>query len=233
LHSFVVGPWNRADANFSKFSLAFGPSLYHVAFREKLLMAKYRTPKHVRDGRREGKLSTKEKKRASTQRWNSVMGFGKRSLSALSVILSIFGLWTLIAYFLPQVSVNATDPLSDDPFSAPFIVENSGNFPLSSVQASCEITKMRSAGNVEENNATITNYMIPIPNLKSKDKSSVFCKNNLMRWTPPISADAIVQISYHPVLTPWVVRKLRFRFRTVQSSDSKVHWIPLSLSDPN
>ena len=147
--------------------------------------------------------------------------------------MTILGIWTGVAFFWPEVSVNQTEPLNEDPFSAPFTIENSGNFAITDVGASCTINDEKDARNMNIRNVNEVNYSLPIQNLDAKEKSTIYCKEKVIQLTPPVFADVTLQVSYHPSFTPWIIRRRSFRFRTLQEADTKTRWIPMALSDRN
>jgi hypothetical protein len=189
-------------------------------------MGKRKAPQHIRDMRKEG-LQAKPKVRAVQMR--------KVAASVVTILLAFFGLWTGIAYFWPEISVNATEPLNDDPFSAPFIIENSGNFAITSVNAKCVPISVRNANGANLNEGEVRNYMKPIPILAAKEKGSIQCAiSPVILFTPSANfADVVLVVSYHPAFTPWINKQMSFRFHTVQQSDSHLRWEPKGLTDPN
>ena len=128
----------------------------------------------------------------------------------------LLGIAQGIFWVLPEVSVSPEFPLKNDPFSAPFIVLNSGQFAIHNVETSCAINKVVNiSSNSEQSNNFNSNYMPMLAQLESGEKTTIGCGELVMYSSTPISyADVTLVITYRPSFVWWISRTKRVRFQT-------------------
>ena len=183
-------------------------------------MPKSKTPNYIKDMRKEGQAPKPSKKALPEKR-----SLHSQIFSLLGYLAVIVGLIQFIFWLAPDISVVPETPVSENPFSTPFIIENSGRLSISNVQASCLISHQIFQNNVNQTNDSSVAYMEPIGHLRHGDRRSLTCHNPVEFNMSPISADATLTVTYNPPFT-WFQRKLRFRFQTVKQSDGMLRWEP-------
>ena len=158
--------------------------------------------------------------------------FGKQVWSGVGVVAILLGLLQGVFWLLPEVSVNPESPLNPDPFSAPFVVQNSGQFSVHNVDVSCYTNTVVIPGQrMSERNLVWSNGMPPLPQLEPGEKTTIHCaREGAVEYSSPITyADVSLIISYRPSFA-WFSRSKQIRFQTRPQSDGRLRWEPEALS---
>ena len=154
--------------------------------------------------------------------------FSKLTIRLLNLFAWIGGLIALVYTFLPQLSVDHSEPLDpNDPFSAHFVISNDGYTTIYCANFSCLINTLDSANGsrIEHNTGEIRNYSLM--KLDGKHKITVPCVSGVK--LPSIQrADIDLEItytSYFHFLHFWPFRTTqRFNFSTAVRSDGLLTW---------
>jgi hypothetical protein len=165
-----------------------------------------------------------------------LVGLEKRLSRWVSLVVGLFAFWTMIAYFLPDLSVDAEEPRSSDPLSALFTVENNGNFAVTQLHEAWSIDYLDPSGKILSHGDGV--YFEPVKRVESKRKFDLSCDDFLkhdhtyeymfgVKPPEPSEIKLTVELTYRPSFAPWINRHKLARFHTVQQADLKTRWEPL------
>ena len=166
---------------------------------------------------------------AALPRYKKIVHRLLRGLEILGVVVGLF--WGAL-WILPDLSIVPEQPLGNDAFLTPLLLQNSGHVPISNVSAYCIIEQATLANGAQLDRVAVFNYMHQIPLFRPKEISPIVCHSAFKQSLPVVSAAIRLVVSYKPWYY-WKYRKLEFRFKTVHSADGSVIWERMADSDPN
>jgi hypothetical protein len=173
-------------------------------------MAKHKAPKHIREMRKEGKVTMPRKKGLAALKL-AIGRFPKAVTSAIGILVTVSGLLSLYAMLVPQVTISATDPLDKSALSAPFNVTNSSLFTIYDIKTLCNVEDLNSQGGP-------MGY-VRFAGISVSPRSEAFTELAIVS----------VSVNFRPSWAWW--KKTKFaRFETRFASDGKVRWVPLAKS---
>ena len=149
-------------------------------------------------------------------------------LGAVSAFGLLIGIVTGVLSLLPQVSVSSSAPLNPlDPFSAPFIVNNTGFLSIHDGKYFCRLNNVVYEGAIIKNIASKTTALRT--SIQPQEQDSVFCvilpEPIVQRGGPLQSADISIRMKFRPTWTLWEREQL-YRFRTQKNKDRQLSWFP-------
>jgi hypothetical protein len=166
--------------------------------------------------------------------WTLVV-WGWKALTAIGVIGGLLSLISLYADVSSRLSVTPHSPLNPaDILSTPFIVENSGHFPVKMMQFTCWFSSVSledeasGKGGWGQNIISFDTEQFNIPTLNPTQQTTIYCPAPIQSSQPlgfVKSADLIIMISYKVVLLPLSFRQ-SFRFTTTADHQSNLRWLP-------
>lgn len=188
-----------------------------TAAEVKSLLPLTRREKHPRNPAKSPKRGFARVRWVAARTWAVVVSVG--------VVLGIVGFFFAYLSFVPYVSIAQSEPLSADPFTAPFIVHNESFFSVYDVEVKCNIKNVEYVG---ENIRATDNKVTPVGhNIKEMVRGAkAFVQCDDMRIFLPIKrADVDVVVTYQPsfYMSP---RTQSFTFNILRNSDGKYLWFP-------
>ena len=75
----------------------------------------------------------------------------------------LLGIAQGVFWLLPEVSISPELPLNRNPFSAPFIVQNSGQFPIHNVDTSCVVNELLDFDDELQQGNNFAQYLDSVP----------------------------------------------------------------------
>lgn len=168
------------------------------------------------------------------RRRKPLTGFWKFLVGTVTLVLTVWGLFTIWDYYEPSIEVAPTEWRTHDPFNSDFIVTNKSHYALRNFLANCFIVKAQSLSEPDTlRMIVLSHYMTPIALLEPGKPKTVQCRNTMIALPPPVIADLALRLEYQ---RPWFWKwgEVDFhRFGTeLDPATGDLKWEALAMSEP-
>jgi hypothetical protein len=140
----------------------------------------------------------------------------------------------LYAFFSSSIAVTPSDPLSENPASAPFVISNTSQFfTLKEVKASCDIDLDEVGTKDAFLASTGWDHNPTIPDLGPGGTDTINCGQAGAKFQDYTTraADIVITVEYKLSIVAFYQKRSMVRFITRRTNDGRLRWVPYGLHD--